>query len=191
MENPLYAKIFKWVSWALLIISVGLAVWAFTRFNGSGEDGAVNTLLVWAYIMLGIALVAVLCVGLYISATTDPKSLVRIGIGLGAAAVLCLVAYLLASGAPAIGFTGATPPTASELKLTDTVLNLTLFLGVGAVAAIIVGEVISVSALSPPSSSARSFPLSALKKRKSWQRKHRKSTLARLRTSRSCCCATS
>jgi hypothetical protein len=82
-------------------------------------------------------------VGLYISATTDPKSLVRIGIGLGAAAVLCLVAYLLASGAPAIGFTGATPPTASELKLTDTVLNLTLFLGVGAVAAIIVGEVIS------------------------------------------------
>ena len=134
MENPLYAKIFKWVSWALLIISVGLAVWAFTRFNGSGEDGAVNTLLVWAYIMLGIALVAVLCVGLYISATTDPKSLVRIGIGLGAAAVLCLVAYLLASGAP---------PTASELKLTDTVLNLTLFLGVGAVAAIIVGEVIS------------------------------------------------
>ena len=101
MENPLYAKIFKWVSWALLIISVGLAVWAFTRFNGSGEDGAVNTLLVWAYIMLGIALVAVLCVGLYISATTDPKSLVRIGIGLGAAAVLCLVAYFLASGAPA------------------------------------------------------------------------------------------
>ena len=143
MENPLYAKIFKWVSWALLIISVGLAVWAFTQFGGSGEDGAVNTILVWAYVMLAIALVAVLCVGLYVSATTDPKSLVRIGIGLGAAAILCLVAYFLASGAPAIGFTGATPPTASELKLTDTVLNLTYFLGVGAVAAIIVGEVIS------------------------------------------------
>ena len=143
MENPLYAKIFKWVSWALLIISVGLAVWAFTQFNGSGEDGAVNTLLVWAYIMLGIALVAVLCVGLYISATIDPKSLVRIGIGLGAAAVLCLVAYFLASGAPAIGYTGAKPPTATELKLTDTVLNLTLFLGVGAIAAIICGEIFS------------------------------------------------
>ena len=96
MENPLYAKIFKWVSWALLIISVGLAVWAFTRFGGSGEDGAVNTILVWAYVMLGLALIAVLCVGLYVSATTDPKSLVRIGIGLGAAAVLCLVAYFLA-----------------------------------------------------------------------------------------------
>ena len=143
MENPLYAKIFKWVSWALLIISVGLAVWAFTQFGGSGKEGAVNMLLVWAYVMLGIALVAVLCVGLYISATTDPKSLVRIGIGLGAAVVLCLIAYFLASGAPAIGFTGATPPTASELKLTDTVLNLTYILGGAAIFAIIVGEIIS------------------------------------------------
>ena len=143
MENPLYAKIFKWVSWALLIISVGLAVWAFTQFNGSGKEGAVNTILVWAYIMLGIALISVLCVGLYISATTDPKSLVRIGIGLGAAAILCLVAYFLASGAPAIGFTGTKPPTASELKLTDTVLNLTYILGAGAVLAIICGEIFS------------------------------------------------
>ena len=64
MENPLYAKIFKWVSWALLIISVGLAVWAFTQFNGSGEGAAVETMLYWAYAMLIIALVAVLCVGL-------------------------------------------------------------------------------------------------------------------------------
>ena len=143
MENPLYAKIFKWVSRALLIISVGLAVWAFTRFGGSGEDAAVNTLLVWAYVMLGIALVAVLCVGLYVSATTDPKSLVRIGIGLGAAVVLCLIAYFLASGAPAIGYTGATPPTAADLKLTDTVLNLTYILGGAAIVAIICGEVIS------------------------------------------------
>ena len=143
MENPLYAKIFKWVSWALLLISVGLAVWAFTQFGGSGKEAAVNTLLVWAYVMLAIALIAVLCVGLYVSATTDPKSLVRIGIGLGAAAILCLVAYFLASGAPAIGFTGTKPPTASELKLTDTVLNLTYILGAGAVAAIIFGEIIS------------------------------------------------
>ena len=143
MENPLYAKIFKWVSWALLIISVGLAVWAFTQFNGDGKEGAVNMILVWAYIMLGIALVAVLCVGLYVSATTDPKSLVRIGIGIGAAAVLCLVAYFLASGAPAIGFTGTKPPTASQLKLTDTVLNLTYILGAGAVLAIICGEIFS------------------------------------------------
>ena len=143
MENPLYAKIFKWISWALLIISVGLAVWAFTRFGGSGEGAAVETMLYWAYAMLVFALVAVLCVGLYIAVKTDPKSLVRIGIAIAAAAVLCLIAYLLASGKPALGFTGATPPTAGELKLTDTVLNLTYILGVGAIVAIIAGEIIS------------------------------------------------
>ena len=143
MENPLYAKIFKWISWALLIISVGLAVWAFTRFGGSGEGAAVETMHYWAYAMLIFALVAVLCVGLYIAVKTDPKSLVRIGIAIAAAAVLCLIAYLLASGKPALGFTGATPPTAGELKLTDTVLNLTYILSVGAIVAIIAGEIIS------------------------------------------------
>ena len=143
MENPLYAKIFKWISWALLLVSVGLAVWAFTRFGGSGEGAAVETMLYWAYAMLAIALVAVLCIGLYISATTNPKSLVRIGIAIAAAAVLCLIAYFLASGKPALGFTGATPPTAGELKLTDTFLNLTYILGAGAIVAIISGEIIS------------------------------------------------
>ena len=96
-----------------------------------------------SYAMLVIALVAVLCVGLYITATTNPKSLVRIGVALAGAAALCLVAYLLASGKPALGFTGATPPTAGELKLTDTVLNLTYILGAGAIVAIVAGEIIS------------------------------------------------
>ena len=143
MENPLYAKIFKWISWALLLISVVLAVWAFTRFGGSGEGAAVETMLYWAYAMLIIALVAVLCIGLYITATTNPKSLVRIGIALAAAAALCLVAYLLASGAPALNYSGSKLPTAGELKLTDTVLNLTYILGAGAIVAIIAGEIIS------------------------------------------------
>ena len=143
MENPLYVKIAKWISWALLIISVGLSVWAFTQYGGSGKEGAVETMLYWAYAMLILALIAVLCIGLYITATTNPKSLVRIGIAIAAAAVLCLIAYLLASGKPALGFTGATPPTAGELKLTDTVLNLTYILGAAAIVAIIAGEVIS------------------------------------------------
>ena len=62
MENPLYAKIIKWISWALLIASVGLSVWAFLKFGGDGKDAAVETMLFWAYAMLAIALVAVLCI---------------------------------------------------------------------------------------------------------------------------------
>ena len=145
MENPLYAKIVKWISLALLLISVGLSVWAFTRFGAgdAAKDSAVQTMLYWAYAMLILALIAVLCIGLYVAVKTDPKSLVRIGVALAGAAVLCLVAYLLASGKPAIGFTGTTPPTAGELKLTDTVLNLTYILGIAAVAAIVICEIIS------------------------------------------------
>ena len=146
MENPLYAKIFKWISWALLIISVVLAAWAFTQFNGgkggAPEETAVQTLLYWAYAMLILALVAVLCVGIYVTAKNDPKSLVRIGIALAAAAALCLVAYLLASGNPLVGPSNVTP-SEGELKLTDTVLNLTYILGAAAIVAIIAGEVIS------------------------------------------------
>ena len=143
MENPLYAKIFKWISWVFIIVSVILAVWAFTRFGGSGEGAAVEVLLYLAYAMVVLALVAVLCVGLFIAAKNDPKSLVRIGVGLAGAVVLGLIAYFLASGKPAIGFTGATPPTDGELKLTDTILNLTYILGGAAIVAIVAGEIIS------------------------------------------------
>ena len=145
MENPLYAKIVKWISLALLLISVGLSVWAFTRFGAgdAAKDTAVQTMLYWAYAMLIFALIAVICIGLFVAVKTDPKSLVRIGIAIAGAAVLCLIAYLLASGNPAIGYTGSKPPTAGELKLTDTVLNLTYILGIAAIAAIIAGEVIS------------------------------------------------
>ncbi|MBR5255585.1 MAG: hypothetical protein IKV62_02270 [Bacteroidales bacterium] len=147
MENPLYAKIFKWISWALLIISVVLAAWAFTRYNGghggAPEENAVQTMLYWAYAMVILALIAVFCVGIYVTAKNDPKSLVRIGIAIAAAAALCLVAYLLASGAPALNYSGSKLPTAGELKLTDTVLNLTYILGVAAIVAIVAGEVIS------------------------------------------------
>ena len=52
MERQLYAKIFKWVCWALLIVSVGLLVFAFPKFGGAGEEGAVTLMLNWAYIIL-------------------------------------------------------------------------------------------------------------------------------------------
>ena len=142
MEKQLYANIFKWVSWALLIISVVLLLVAFPKFGGAGEEGAVTMLLGWAYAMLGLALVSVLCVGLYVSAVTNPKSLIKIGIVLVGAVVVVLVAYLAASGAQPLAYNGPTPSD-KELKLTDTVLNLAYGLGIVAVLSIVVGEVMS------------------------------------------------
>ncbi len=130
-------KIFKWVMIALIILSVAILVWGFTQgFGGS----TVDTLLYWTYGMLGLALFCVIVVGLIVSTKNNPKNLVKIGIILVGVAALCLVAYLLAKGDPAIGYTGA-PVTGSTLKLTDTILNLTYIVGAAAIAAIVVGEI--------------------------------------------------
>ena len=124
---------------ALIVISFVLLVIGF--INGFETAGGKWTdgLLYWAYIMIGLTLVATVGVGLWIGIKNDPKMLVKLGIGLVAVAVVCLVAYLLAAGKPAMGM--QVQPDAATLKLTDTILNLTYFVGVLAVIAIIVGEV--------------------------------------------------
>ena len=141
MENQKYAKIFKLCLLALLVVSVIVLVWGSLKGFEANDGAATNVLLYWAYIVLGIALASVICVGLYIRATTDPKSLVKIGFAVLGAAVLFGIAYLLASGAPAIGYSGATLPTETELKMTDTILNLAYIVGGAAILSIIAGEV--------------------------------------------------
>ena len=141
MENQKYAKIFKLCLLALLVVSVIVLVWGSLKGFEANDGAATNVLLYWAYIVLGIALASVICVGLYIRATTDPKSLVKIGFAVLGAAVLFGIAYLLASGAPAIGYSGATLPTETELKMTDTILNLAYIVGGAAILSIIVSEV--------------------------------------------------
>ena len=145
MENQKYAKLVKIVLWVLMILSVAVLLWGMIKgypANVAEDNGTVDPLLYWAYIVLGIALVSVICVGLYVTATTNPKGLVKIGIAVVGAAVLFGVCYLVASGAPAIGYTGTKLPTATELKMTDTILNLAYLVGGAAILSIIVSEVI-------------------------------------------------
>ena len=142
--NQKYAKIFKILLWVLMILSVAVLLWGMIKgypATVAEDNGTVDVLLWWAYIVLGIALVSVICVGLYITATTNPKGLIKIGIAVVAAAALFGICYLVASGAPAIGYSGPTPPTATELKMTDTILNLAYFVGGAAILSIIVGEI--------------------------------------------------
>ncbi|MBR4596627.1 MAG: hypothetical protein IKO31_07890 [Bacteroidales bacterium] len=140
--NQKYAKIIKIVLWVLMVLSVGVLVWGFLTGFEANDGAATNVLLYWAYIVLGIALVSVICVGLYVTATTNPKGLIKIGIALVAAAVLFGLCYLVASGAPAVGYSGAKLPSATELKMTDTILNLAYLVGGAAILAIIFGEVL-------------------------------------------------
>ena len=134
-------KIFKWGMVVLILISVAILVWGFSAGFANGDEAlpATNVLLTWAAIMICIALFCWIVIGLIISVKNDPKSIVKMGIVLVGIAAVCLVAYLLAKGDPVPG--AAVTATDGELKLTDTILNLTLIAGVGAIAAIIVGEI--------------------------------------------------
>ena len=140
--NQKYAKIFKILLWVLMILSVAVLVWGSLTGFEANDGTATNVLLYWAYIVLGIALVSVICVGLYVTAVTNPKGLIRIGVAILAAAVLFGVCYVLASGAPAVGYSGAKLPSANELKMTDTILNLAYLVGGAAILSIVVGEVL-------------------------------------------------
>ena len=124
---------------ALIVISFVLLVIGFA--NGFEANGGkwTDVLLYWAYIMIGLTLVATIGVGLWVGIKNNPKMLVKLGIGLVAVVVVCLLAYLLAAGKPAMGM--QVQPDAATLKLTDTILNLTYFVGALAIIAIIVGEV--------------------------------------------------
>ena len=131
-----YNKIFKWAMVILIVVSVVLLVLGFT---GGWKEGSVDTLLGWTYCMVGLALAAVVIVGLVVGAINDPKSLVKLGLGLVAVAAVCFVAYLIAPGAPAMGM--LEQPSQATLKLTDTILYLTYFAGIVAVLSIVVGEI--------------------------------------------------
>ncbi len=127
---------------ALILVSVVILVWGFAAGWNEGFEpkAATNVLLGWTYVMVGLALAAVVIPGVIIAISNDAKSLVKFGIGLAGCAVLCLIAYVFASGAPAMGLTGI-EPSAAELKLTDTILNLTYIVGACAIIAIVAGEI--------------------------------------------------
>ena len=133
-------KIFKWGLVVLILISVAILVWGFAAGFATPDKVALpptNVLLTWAAIMIGIALFCWIVVGLIISVKNDPKSLIKMGLVVVGIAVVCVLAYLLAKGSEIPG----TDATAGELKLTDTILILTAIAGIGAIAAIIVGEI--------------------------------------------------
>ena len=134
-------KIFKLGMVVLILISVAILVWGFSAGFAIGDEAlpATNVLLTWAAIMIGIALFCWIVIGLIISVKNNPKSIIKMGVVLVGIAVVCLLAFLLAKGDPVPG--AAVDATSGQLKLTDTILNLTLIAAVGAIAAIIVGEI--------------------------------------------------
>lgn len=137
----MYAKVIKGIEWALLIIGVVLAVFGYAYGFETADGVATDILIYCAYALVAVAILAVIGLGLYFSIKQNPKSLIKLGVGLVIVAAIVGIAYVLAPGTPAVGSSVQT--SAGMLKLTDTILNITYFACGAAVLAIIVGAVVN------------------------------------------------
>ena len=107
-------KLVKYLSYLLLAVSAVLVI----AFYAMGTpESMVSTILGWAYILLGLALVSMLVLPLFFrdGKKTNKSTLVAYGIF----AVVVLVAVLFSSDAPLEGVTTSVEPSATDLKFTD------------------------------------------------------------------------
>ena len=139
-----YDKIIKWVLIALFIVGIVFSVYGFLVGFESNGNAPVDNILYCAYAFAAIALFAVVLGVVVIGGINNPKSLLKLFIGLVAVAVVIAGAYLLAPGTPAVGYLGE-PVSDMTLKLTDTMLNLTYLLCGGAILSLIVGAIVSAT----------------------------------------------
>ncbi len=130
-----YIKVIKVILLCFLLISVGVALFAFIKgFN----DLSVDLLFYWTYAMIAVAVLAIVFIAGYLGIKNDKKFLWKLLAIVGGAVVVCAAVYFLSPGAPAVGL--AQQPSDLTLKLTDTVLNLTYLISAAAIVAVAVGE---------------------------------------------------
>ena len=139
-----YEKIIKWILVALFVVGIVFSVYGFLVGFETNGSAPVDNLLYCTYAFAGIALLAVVFGVLVIGGLNNPKSLVKILLGLVAIAAIVTVAFVLAPGTPAVGYLGE-PVSEQTLKLTDTVLNLTYFTFGASILALVVGWVVSAT----------------------------------------------
>ena len=136
-----YEKIIKWVLIALFIVGIVFSVYGFIVGFESNGNAPVDNILYCAYAFAAIAMLAVVLGVVVIGGINNPKSLLKLALGLVAIAAVVAVAYVLAPGTPAVGYIGD-PVSDGILKLTDTVLNLTYFTFGLSILALIVGWIV-------------------------------------------------
>lgn len=144
------SKILKIVLTCLLVISAGLIVFFYVQ-NSTGiyalsniseamsTTSALDALLMWAGIMTFAAILFVLALSIF-NMAGNRKSLKRTGFTLLLALVVIAISYFAASGDP-VAVNIAEAPSASTLKMTDTLLILCIILLGASFAALIWGGV--------------------------------------------------
>ena len=136
-----YEKIIKWILVALFIVGIVFSVYGFIVGFETNGNAPVDNILYCAYAFAATALLAVVFGVVVIGGINNPKSLLKLVLGLVAVGAIIAVAYVLAPGTPAVGYLGE-PVSDGTLKLTDTVLNLTYFTFGLSILALIVGWIV-------------------------------------------------
>ena len=114
----------KYASWGILGVGVLIVLLGVIMGFESSNAVAIDLMLYWSYALIGIALCAIVVLGLFLAAKNDVKQLKTIGIVVGGGVLLVLIAWLLAPASAPLAYNGPAVEH-SDLKLTDTVLNLT------------------------------------------------------------------
>ena len=136
-----YEKIVKWVLAALFAVGVVFSFYGFVVGFESNGNAPVDNMLYCAYAFALTTILAVVFGVVVIGGINNPKSLLKLLLGLVAGGAIIAVAYVLAPGTPAIGYLG-NPVSDGTLKLVDTVLNLTYFFFGGALLTLVAGWII-------------------------------------------------
>lgn len=128
-------KLVKYLSYLLLAVSAVLIVLFYAQ--GTPES-MVSTILGWAYILLGVALVSMLVLPLFFRSgkKTQKSTIIAVAIF----AVVVILAVVTSSSAPLEGVATSVEPSASDLKFTDGAVMAAGLLIAVAFVAIIVGS---------------------------------------------------
>ena len=139
-----YEKIIKWILAVLFAVGIVFSFYGFAVGFETNGNAPVDNILYCTYAYVAVTIIAVLMGVVVIGGINNPKSLLKLLLGLVAIAVIVAVAYFLAPGTPAVGYLGE-PVSDATLKMTDTILNLTYFLCGGAILSLVAGWVITAT----------------------------------------------
>ena len=139
-----YDKLIKWLLAILFVVGIVFSFYGFAVGFETNGNAPVDNMLYCAYAFAAIAIFAVILGVVVIGGINNPKSLLKLLLGLVVIAGVIAVAYVLAPGTPAVGYIGPEVP-AGTLKLTDTLLNLTYLLFGASLLALVIGWVVGVT----------------------------------------------
>ncbi len=118
-------KSLKIFFYLLLIVSVAIGLLFLFLNKGESDDTMVSPLLNWAYILLGLGVLLALFLPLIYRSGKGGKSTLR---NLGFVVAVLVISWLLASGNPVQSLSLSEEPSKAVLKMTDTVLIMSIIL---------------------------------------------------------------